>query len=191
MYKRVFLIHGWGGNPNNCWFPWLKEKLESKGFEVIVPNMPDSENPKIKNWVSFLKKQIGVVDKNTYFVGHSIGCQTIMRYLQDTPDKTKVGGVIFVAGFFNLPFLKTKIEKKIAKAWLEIPIDTNKIKSLCKSNNIVAIFSDDDPDVPLTDSKLFKERLNAKIIVKHKKGHFSDDAGVFKLPVVLKELLSM
>ena len=59
------------------------------------------------------------------------------------------------------------------------------------SKNIIAVFSDDDPDVPMSDSRLFKEKLNAKIITEHNKGHFSDDAGVKELPVILNEILKM
>ena len=33
-------------------------------------------------------------DENTYFVGHSIGCQAIMRYLESV-DVKKIGGVLF------------------------------------------------------------------------------------------------
>jgi len=29
--KRVFIIHGWGGNPEEGWLPWLKKELEAKG----------------------------------------------------------------------------------------------------------------------------------------------------------------
>jgi len=185
--KRVFLIHGWEGDPENCWFPWLKRNLEEKGFEVHSPAMPNSDEPKIEPWVSKLSEIVGTSDKDTYLIGHSIGCQAIMRYIQTLPEETKIGGSIFVAGFFNLPNLEDQEEKDIAKPWLENPIDTEKIKSI--SSNIIAIFSDNDPDVPLSDSKIFKERLDAKIIIEKGKGHFSDDAGVTELPVVLDELL--
>ena len=187
MSKRVFLVHGWDGNPNNCWFPWLKKELEKRDFEVIIPKMPNPSEPKIDSWVSKLKEVVGKTDEDTYLIGHSIGCQTIMRYLEKLDDKNKVNGIIFVAGFFNLPYLETEEEKVIAEPWLETPINTEKVKKAV--NNIVAIFSDDDPDVPFSDSNLFKSRLNAKIIMEHKKGHFSDDAGVKELPVALKELL--
>ena len=186
MSKRVFLVHGWDGNPNNCWFPWLKKELEKRDFEVIIPKMPNPSEPEIDSWVSKLKEVVGKTDEDTYLIGHSIGCQTIMRYLEKLDDKNKVNGIIFVAGFFNLPYLETEEEKVIAEPWLE-PINTEKVKKAV--NNIVAIFSDDDPDVPFSDSNLFKSRLNAKIIMEHKKGHFSDDAGVKELPVALKELL--
>lgn len=33
MAKRVFLIHGWEGYPEEGWRPWLKKKL---GAEAIV-----------------------------------------------------------------------------------------------------------------------------------------------------------
>ena len=187
--EKAILIHGWEGNPRNCWFPWLKKELEKKNFKVVVPKMPNSDEPKINLWVSKLKDVVDFPDEETYFVGHSIGCQAIMRYLETLPEKTKIGGIVFVAGFFNLPFLETKEEKEIAKPWLNNRINTDKIKMLTK--NIVAIFSDDDQDVPLSDSKLFKERLNAKIIIEHNKGHFSDDAGIKELPVVLNKILKM
>jgi predicted alpha/beta hydrolase family esterase len=187
MTKRVFLVHGWDGNPQNSWFPWLKKELESRDFSVQAPAMPDSEHPKIEPWVSKLSEVVGTPDEQTYFIGHSIGNQTIMRYLQTLPEGTKVGGFISVAGFFTLPNLETQEEIDIAKPWLETPIGANKIKKMI--DNIISIFSDNDPDVPLSDKELFREKLGAKIIVEHGKGHFSDDFGITELPVVLEELL--
>ena len=35
--KRVFIIHGWGGYPEEGWLPWLKKELEKNGFKVFVP----------------------------------------------------------------------------------------------------------------------------------------------------------
>lgn len=185
--KRIFIIHGWGGYPENCWFPWLKKELEKLDFEVHVPAMPNSKEPKIDVWIPFLKKQVGNVDEETYFVGHSIGCQTIMRYLQ-TINK-KIGGAIFVAGFFNLNNLEKEEEKEIAKPWLENSINLEKVKKVI--NKAVAIFSDNDLDIPLEDSKIFEKELGAKIIVEHNKGHFSGDTGITKLPVVLDSIKKM
>jgi len=98
--KRVFIIHGWGGFPGEGWFPGLKKELEKKNFKVEVPSMPDSEHPKIETWIPFLKKVVGKLDEETYFVGHSIGCQTILRYLEK--ENKKCGKVILVAPWMNL-----------------------------------------------------------------------------------------
>jgi len=189
MEKKVFLIHGWEGNPENCWFPWLKTELENRGFSVIVPSMPNPEAPEIKSWVNYLNSVAGETDENTYFVGHSIGCQAILRYVEQLSQDVKIGGIICVAGFFRLLYLKTEEEKKLAEPWLETKIDFEKIKK--HTNKIVAIFSDNDPDVDIGDKELFEKYLGAKTIVEHNKGHFNDDAGIKELPILLEELLKM
>jgi uncharacterized protein len=38
--KRVFIVHGWNDSPDGSWFPWLKNELVRKGFEVHVLEMP-------------------------------------------------------------------------------------------------------------------------------------------------------
>jgi len=188
MTKKVFVIHGWEGYPGEGWFPWLKRELENKGFWVQVLSMPNPAVPKIDSWIFFLKRQVGKPNKNTYFVGHSVGCQTIMRYLENLPENIEIGGVVFIAGFFNLVNLGEE-EMEIMKPWLETSIDTDKI--LNHTKKIVAIFSDNDDWVPLEDSKIFKNKLGAKIIVEHSKGHFSRSDNILELPVVLNELLRM
>ena len=188
MTKRAFIIHGWDGYPDEGWFPWLKTELEKKGFQVHVPAMPESAEPKIEAWVSHLSKTVGDVDKNTYFVGHSIGCQTILRFLESLPADKKVGGATFVAGWFTLMNLKTDEEKEIAKPWLETPIDFDKIKQHTKK--FFSVFSDDDEVVPKENKKLFEERLGAKTATEHAKRHFSGSDGVKELPVILEAILS-
>lgn len=101
MHKRVFIIHGWDGYPEEGWFPWLKKELEAKSFTVFVPQLPKPDEPRIDNWVPELRKVVGNPDEQTYFVGHSMGCQTIARYLETLPEGVKVGGAVFVAGFFK------------------------------------------------------------------------------------------
>jgi len=49
----------------------------------------------------------------------------------------------------------------------------------------VAIFSDNDPFVPLPEEKLFKSELGAQIIVLHGKGHLQQEHDVFILPEIL------
>jgi len=169
--KKVYLIHGWGGSATSeGWFGWLKKELDAKGRELIIFPMPNTNNPKIEEWVGLLEQKIKNIDKETYFVGHSIGCQTIMRYLEKLPEGKKVGGCIFVAGWFNLKGLE-KNEIDIAKPWLETRINFNKVKKHC--NKFLALFSDNDPVVPLSNTKIFREKLGAKVIVKHNEGHFN------------------
>lgn len=185
MSKRVFIVHGWEGTPNEGWFPWLKSELEKKGFKVNVPAMPNTAEPKIDPWVSHLEKQVGIPDKDTYLVGHSIGCQAILRYLERLPKDIKVGGLVLVAGFVNLVGL-TNSEKIVVKPWLTEPILWKNI--LQHTKNFVSIFSDNDTWVLPSESEIFRDKLGAKVVEQKAKGHFSGDDGIKKLPVVLKEL---
>ncbi|MBI2673666.1 MAG: serine hydrolase family protein [Candidatus Zambryskibacteria bacterium] len=188
--KRVFIVHGWGGRPDEAWFPWIKKELEAKGFEVFVPAMPNTAEPKIETWVSFLKQVVGMPDSNTFFVGHSIGCQTIIRYLETLPEGVKIGGAVFVAGFYNLRNLETEEEERIAGPWVNTPLNDDKIRNAV--NKAVAIFSDNDPYVLPENQESWKNRVGAKIIVEHNKGHFNEeDPAVWELPSALKAVLGM
>ncbi len=188
--KRVIIVHRWDGNPKGDWYPWLKKELEKIGFEVIVPGMPNSSEPKIEKWVSHLKKIVGKLDEETYFVGHSIGCQTILRYLEQENFKGKIHGVVFVAGWFKLDNLENEEVKKIAKLWLETSIDFNKVKQ--RISKLTVFLSTNDPYNCLKENEsAFKEKLGAKVIIKKNKGHFTADDGINALPSVVDSIKEM
>jgi len=161
-----------------------------KGFEVEVPQLPDAGNPRIENWVPKLAEVVDIADENTYFVGHSMGCQTIARYLETLPENTKVGGAIFVAGFFKrLTGLENQSEENIKKHWLGTPVALTKVRiHLPKS---VAIFSDDDPFVPIDNQDDFRDKLGSEIVIKKKMKHFSGETGTIELPIVLEKILEI
>ncbi|MFH0969295.1 MAG: DUF1749 domain-containing protein [Patescibacteria group bacterium] len=183
--KKAYIIYAWGMSLEDGWYLWLKKELKSKGFEAVVFDMPDSENPKIETWVKYLEDNIQNPNEETILIGHSIGCQAILRYLEKLPENVKVGKVILVAPWVEISGLK-KEEIEIAKPWVENKIDEEKV--LEHVSKIVAIFSDNDPYVPAENQKIFKEKYNAEIIVEHAKGHFTGDDGITELPVVLENL---
>lgn len=189
--KRVFIVHGWGGYPEEGIFPYLKKELESRGFAVFAPDMPNTLKPEINAWVDFLAQQIGEPDENTILFGHSIGAQTILRYLESLPNDKKIGGAVFLAGWVNLTdkSYETDEDVEIGKPWIETPLNWEKIKS--QANKFISIFSDNDPDVPLSDSEIFKTNLESKIIIEHEKEHFSGSSGIKELSSALDAVLEI
>jgi predicted alpha/beta hydrolase family esterase len=185
--KRIFLIHRWSGGPNDDWRPWLKTELEKLGYQVFVPEMPDTDTPVIEKWVSKLSEVVGTPDKDTYFVGHSIGCQAILRYLETI--NTPVGGAVLVAGWFNLENLEDDEVKEIAKPWIETPINLEKVKSVLPKATL--IISENDPYGCLEENKAKFAEIMAKGIVMPNVGHFTEDDGLTELPVVLSEVGEM
>lgn len=186
---RAFIIHGWGGNPEEAWLPWLKKELEKNGFRVTAPAMPETDSPRIETWVPALDAIIGAPDEHTFLVGHSIGCQAILRYLEGLGGNEKIGGVVLVAGWMTLTpeSTPTDEERAIAKPWVEIPIAWEKVRA--RASTFTAIFSDNDPDIPLANVEIFRENLNAEITMEHNKGHFTASDGVTELPSSLDAVL--
>jgi len=177
MRKRVFFIHGWEGSPEEGWRPWLREQLEAKGFTVINLSMPDTNYPQMNEWIDTLRDAVGVPDKDCYFVGHSLGCITILRYLESLSQGQKIGGALLVAAFTE------DLGINEIKNFFTKDINWEKIKKHC--NNFTVLLSDNDQYVPLSYGDTFKEKLNAKIIIKRNLGHFNGDDVPTELPPVL------
>lgn len=187
--KRVFLVHGWDGTPEHGWFPWLTRELEARGFQVIAPQLPDTATPHLEKWVPALADAVGTADRDTYFVGHSMGCQTVARYLMTLLPGAQVGGVVYVAGFFERLVLGTGEEESVWNSWRTVPVDFSKIQACAPRS--VAIFSDNDSYVPLDNVENFENELGAEIHIEHKQDHFSGDQGYTELPLVLESVLKL
>lgn len=183
-------MHGWDGYPEQGWFPWLKTELEKSGYAVVVPAMPHPEQPTIDDWVGALKAVVNKVDEQTYFVGHSMGCQTILRYIAGLPIGSKVAGVVLVAGFL-LPLVNNE-DAATEKPWIETALDTDKVKGIVR--HIAAIFSPTDRWVPIENKKVFEQKLGAETFVLDgvgAMGHFAHGDGVTTLPKVLELIFAM
>ena len=188
--NKIYLVHCWDGTKEDGWYPWLDKELTNENTTVYRFNMPNTENPKIEEWVPFLDSMVKGLDSNTYFVGHSIGCQTILRFLQSR-DITNIGGILLVAPWLDLlPEAINEPESyETAKPWLTTPIDFEKVKKF--TSNINCIFSDDDYFVSLSQKEVFERVLNAKTIVVSNKGHISQEDDVYELKEILDVCNSM
>lgn len=185
--KRVVIVHGWYGNPEEGWFPWLKKELEKREHDVYIPSMPNPHEPEINSWVEKLSEVIHTPADDLILVGHSIGCQTILRYLATLSPLVKIAGVVMVAPWVILTNINDE-EKRIAVPWLDIdtippyPV----ISKHVSKDNFYCIFSDNDKYVPLEDnSEFFQNRYGSKVLVEKNKGHMGGDDKILELPIVL------
>lgn len=185
--KRAVIVHCWEGYSEYCWYPQTKKELEAVGFEVFVPEMPETKLPKLSLWLPKLKEVAGNPSEYLYLIGHSAGCITIMRYLESLAEGERIGGAVFVAGFTD------NLGYKELENFFKKPLDFEKIKS--KTNHFAAIYSDNDPYVPPKHADILKEKLGAELIFKPGMKHFSGPA-VYKesctsLPDVSQAILRM
>lgn len=179
--KRVIIVHGWAGDPTGNWFPWLKSELIKESVEVLSLSMPDSEHPDQDVWVDYIKENVKNPDENTYFVGHSLGGITILRYLESLPDATKIGGIVLVASFAR-PIGYTEPD-----GFCQTIVNFEKIKKMT-SNKIVLIHSDNDAYVSNEVGKHLHDNLGCKLISIHNGGHLTSSDGYVQFPEVLEAL---
>lgn len=183
---RAFLVHGWGGGPKTDWLPWMAKQLRELGHKVSVPKMPNTNKPVMHKWIAALALTVGTPDKETILVGHSIGCQTILRYVSILPEGQKIGKIVLVAPWIKLKSCEDE-EKSVAEPWEETPINWKGIRTHCK--DITCFFSTNDQYVSVGEAKIFEKNLGAKIIIEKNKGHFSRGEGIVEVPSVLKAIL--
>lgn len=165
--KRIIIVHGFKGKPKSNWKPWLKNELESSGFTVSIPEMPNTEHPDASEWNSTLAQAVGVPDKEMYLIGHSLGCITILRYLETLSKGQRIGGAIFIAGFGEQ---FQKYEQGWHDTFFDHQIDWRLIRSHC--TNFIAIHSEDDPNVEPAQLELFKKQTWRKTNSRSRYGSF-------------------
>ena len=179
--KKVIYVHGFGGPKENNWEDWLAVKVRENDFDFIRLSMPSPMYPEVNEWLTYLTAQNIEVDEDTYFIGHSLGCITIARYLEKLPSNAVAGGCVFIAGFCSLPLIPLLAD------FCTLPLDFSEVKK--HSEAFVVILSDNDHYIPRESSEEFGGKLEARIIVEHNKGHFEED--VKMLPSVLNTILVM
>ena len=181
--KRVFIVHGYDATPSDNWFPWLKKQLQEARFEVTVSQMPEADKPTLTKWLAHLKNLVGTCDEDTFFVGHSLGTITILKFLEALPENQKAGGAVLVGGFSE------SLNFKPLETFTEKPLDYEKVKR--SVNKIVAIHSTDDPSVPFRFSEVIRDKLNTELITLHGAGHINWQSGWLELPQALDAILKM
>src|SRR3989344_2573518 len=153
--KRVFIVHGWGGSPEEGWLPWLKSQLEQRGFEVHAPAMPDSAHPRMSLWLETLRQTVGSSDDQCYFVGHSLGCITTLRYLEGLSENQKIGGAVLVAGFSDMHITVDEDEDiQELQTFFQTDVDFETVRKHC--DKFVAIHSNNDPYVAMRYADMFR-----------------------------------
>jgi predicted alpha/beta hydrolase family esterase len=195
MQKRAFIIHGYLGYPDEAWLPWLRRQLVERGYVVSLPLMPNPAGPTIEEWVGFIAALVGEPDRETAMVGHSIGGQAVVRYLERLGAAGKsVGRTVLVASGFPPGLPRAEAEAvaegdRVLVPWLTVGVDAGLVKTA--AGKCTAILSDDDPyiDAGTAESGL-RAALDPRIVIEHSKGHLNDESGLTELPSALQAVVS-
>lgn len=181
--KRVYIIHGWSGSPDSSWLPWMKTELNARKISAETVRMPNTDFPKVDEWVSAIKKAVGTPDENVYLVGHSLGCMAILRYIESLADGEKIGGMMLVSGFSR------SIGISYMDDFFAEPLNYDLVAS--RADKKVFFQSDDDPYVPMREGKMLEEKLHGKLIILEGAGHVTQSSGFCAFTAGLDALTEM
>lgn len=186
MKTKVFIFHGTEGHPGENWFPWLKNELEGKGCEVIVPQFPSPPvvAAKISEWFEVLKSYMDEMDENTVIIGHSLGGVFTLRVLEQLNQPIKAG---FLVGtpIGAKPILN--YERDVAFSGFDFNWD-----AIRKNSKHFEVYqSDDDPYVGLANGQELAEHLGVKLNFIPNAGHFNTKAGYTAFPVLRDKVLTV
>ena len=187
--EKVLIVHRYSGNPKSDWYPWLKRMLEARDFKVEIARLPSPDKHTMDECVNSL--EVSVLDvENTFFVGHGIGCQAIMRYLErETLGSAK--GMLLVAPFLHLreSALNTPQGKRVSAEWLSKPINLDAVKSNAGTVRILA--AKEDPYIPEGDAKELASKLGATVTTMPIRTHFTAEDGYAELHAALNEFMKL
>ncbi len=164
--KNAIILHGTAGTPKSYWFPYIKDFLEEKGYEVWVPQLPDSDDPDLKIQLPFVLEN-GKFDESTIIIGHSSSCALILSLLENI--NVKIRQAILVSGFYK------DLEEGENLKILQKRYNWEKIKSNVK--DIIFINSDNDPwGANDKQGRGMFDKLGGTLIIRHGEGHMGSDA---------------
>lgn len=172
----VFLIHGAYGKPNEHWFPWLKQQLESAGHQVIAPVFPTPEGHTLKNWLTVFKEIESQFSSDVIIVGHSMAPAFLLTLLETH----QVRAAFFVGGFIGP--LGLPAFDPMNSSFTEREFNWVTIRAHCK--HFTLFNSTDDPYVPLEKGRELAKKLEGEFIEVENVKHF----GMKEFPLLLEKI---
>lgn len=202
MTTRVVIVPRWAGGATDDWYPWIREQLRlDPGGElrVEIVELPNPDAPVIDQCVAELTSKLGaeLEDlRSTILVGHSVGCQALLRYLAElTPSPASASSssagvevgperLLCVAGWWTIDEPWPSI-----RPWIDTSLDLPRLRANT-AGGVTVLLSDDDPFTRdwRENKATWEQRLDADVRVASGGRHFNgaQEPGVLAL---LRELL--
>lgn len=181
--QRLCIVPRWAGRQSMEWYPWLcrTELVRARFAELLAPDIDDPGTPTIDAWVTRLTETCGDAPagalERTWFVGHSVGCQAIVRYLASLPPGARVAGCLLVAGWWTVdqpwPTIRPWLYPGDPEAEGAPPLDLERARAACPRFSV--LISDNDPFTAdhLATEGAWRERLGAEVTVAPGAKHFN------------------
>ncbi|WAS92524.1 alpha/beta hydrolase [Nannocystis punicea] len=186
---RLLVAPRWAGTPRSDYYPWLVDALASapgRPFDpVVVADLPNPGTPRLDTWPPALGRLLGddpAVLRDTFVLGHSVGCQALLHALAALPAGCRIAGMLAVAGWWRVDEPWPTI-----RPWQDDLPDLERVRAAVP--RLTVLLSDGDPFTRdyQTNAALWREHLSAAVEVVPGARHFN----AAEEPAVLAALLRL
>jgi pimeloyl-ACP methyl ester carboxylesterase len=182
---RILLVPRWSGTAASDFYPWLGRELAARAPPLSIdaaPLLPAPDRPEIEPCLEACLGVLAGLDlARTMLMGHSVGCQVLMRALARLPDGPRAPALLCVAGWWTVDQPWDTL-----RPWIETPFDHLRAAARCART--VVLLSDDDPftrDAEVTRRE-FIAALGAEVHVAPGRRHFNAPEEPAVLDAVLR-----
>lgn len=169
---KCYFIDGYGGSPAINWLDTEANELKQY-FEVQQVPITNPELADVKQWDKDLEEAITDIE-NSYFICHSLGCITLLRYLLRHQAVPK--GCILVSPFQQT--VKGFPEFGDYFDGVEIDILSKKLK------NSLVISAENDAIIPWQYSQTVARKLHVPFLLLPEGNHFRASDGIVEFTEV-------
>ncbi|MFZ6185056.1 alpha/beta hydrolase [Nannocystis pusilla] len=186
---RLLVVPRWAGTPRSDFYPWLVDSLAAapgRPFDpVVVADLPNPGTPRLDTWPPAIARLLGDdpdVLRDTFVLGHSVGCQALLHALAALPAGSRVAGMLAVAGWWSVDEPWPTI-----LPWQDNLPDLARVRAAVP--RLTVLLSDGDPFTRdhQANAVLWRERLGAEVEVVPGARHFNAS----QEPTVLAALLRL
>lgn len=175
---RIILVHGYKSSPSGNFLPWLERELRARGFDVVIPELPEPENPDRDVWTETLVKTCAPLKETDIIVGHSLGGAAALRMLEAAEARSTPHAVVMIA----TPWM---IKDEKFRGFFMSELDFEVL--MWRASKFVVIHAQNDPIIPVDHGKRYASALHATLIAPETGEHFQGE----EYPIILQAILDV
>ncbi len=175
---RVILVHGYKSSPKGNFFPWLERELRARDFDVVIPELPNPEEPDRDVWTETLVKACAPLKETDIIVGHSLGGAAALRMLEAAEARTTPHAMVMI----STPWM---IKDDKFRGFFMSELDFEVL--MWRASKFVVIHAKNDSIIPVDHARRYASAFHAKLVTPETGEHFQGE----EYPIILQSILDV
>ncbi len=175
---RVILVHGYKSSPKGNFFPWLERELRARDFDVVIPELPNPEEPDRDVWTETLVKACAPLKETDIIVGHSLGGAAALRMLEAAEARSTPHAMVMI----STPWM---IKDDKFRGFFMSELDFEVL--MWRASKFVVIHAKNDPIIPVDHARRYASAFHAKLVTPETGEHFQGE----EYPIILQSILDV